>query len=74
MLLCISVSGRNCGTTSKTHILTLKRLIVPLLRLFVPLIRAEKKIRRPDWMAFFAPFGEYWQSVESRYALGHAFK
>ena len=22
VLLCISVSGRNCGTTSKTHILT----------------------------------------------------
>ena len=59
VLLCISVSGRNCGTTSKTHILTCKRLIVPLLRLFVPLIRAEKKIRRPDWTAFFAPFGEY---------------
>ena len=29
------------------------------LRLFVPLLRAEKKIRGPDWMAFFAPFGEY---------------
>ena len=48
VLLCICVSGRDCGTTSKTHILTLKRLIVPLLRLFIPLIRAEKNIRRPD--------------------------
>ena len=48
VLLCISVSGRNCGITSKTHILTSKRLIVPLLRLFVPLIRAGKKIRRSD--------------------------
>ncbi len=48
VVFCISVSDRNRGTTSETHILTRKRSIVSLVRLFVPLIRAEKKIRRPD--------------------------
>ena len=82
VLLCIAVSGRNCGTTSKTLFNTysyVKKIDRSTLRHFVPLIMAGKKDTKADCTEWhFSRHLESticaWRSVELRYALGHAFK